>query len=119
MKFLVDAQLPARLARDLTEEGHDALHTSQLPDGNRTTDEDIASLADADDRVVVSKDRDFRDAHLLRGTPRRVLVVATGNISNNELVGLFSEHLAVLVSSLGQAALVELRPGQLVVHDDE
>lgn len=48
MRFLVDAQLPARLARFLNDAGHDALHTSELPDGNRTTDVRIADSADGE-----------------------------------------------------------------------
>ena len=69
MKFLVDAQLPARLARFLSKGGHDALHTTDLPDGNRTTDARIAELTDDQGRVVVTKDRDFRDGHLLSRSP--------------------------------------------------
>lgn len=64
MRFLVDAQLPARLARFLRQAGHDVVHTSDLPDGNRTPDRQIAELADGQSRVVVTKDRDFRDSHL-------------------------------------------------------
>lgn len=86
MRFLVDAQLPVRLARRLTEAGHDAVHSSALPAGNRTTDAEIGRRADAEDRVVVTKDRDFRDGHLLRARPRRLLIVATGNIDNRHLV---------------------------------
>lgn len=48
MKFVVDAQLPTRLARALQAAGHDAVHTSQLPDGNRSTDRQISLLADAE-----------------------------------------------------------------------
>jgi len=55
------------------------------PTGYRTTDPEIASIADDEGRVVVTKDRDFRDSHLLRGVPRRLLIVTTGNISNNDL----------------------------------
>ena len=65
MKFLVDAQLPARLAQSLSSAGHDALHTTELLDGNRTTDGRVAELADDEGRIVVTKDRDFRDGHLL------------------------------------------------------
>jgi predicted nuclease of predicted toxin-antitoxin system len=68
VKFLVDAQLPARLARHLADAGHDARHSSDLPDGNRTSDAEICLTADTEGRVVVSKDRDFRDSHLLRNT---------------------------------------------------
>jgi predicted nuclease of predicted toxin-antitoxin system len=45
VKFLVDAQLPARLADFLNRAGHDALHTIALPAGNRSTDSQIAQLA--------------------------------------------------------------------------
>jgi predicted nuclease of predicted toxin-antitoxin system len=62
MNFLVDAQLPARLARFLRQAGHDVVHTSDLPDGNRAPDRQIAELADGQSRVVVSKNRDFRDS---------------------------------------------------------
>ncbi|MGH3910039.1 MAG: DUF5615 family PIN-like protein [Pseudonocardiaceae bacterium] len=116
MKFLVDAQLPARLARVLADAGHDTLHTTDLPDGNRTTDAQIAATADAEDRVVVTKDRDFRDSHLLNGSPRRLLVVTTGNISNNALLALFDDHLDTIVATLDEADFVELGPRALVAH---
>lgn len=65
MKLLVDAQLPVRLAIALSAQGHDAIHTSSLPDGNQTTDAVLAATADADARIVVTKDADFRDTHIL------------------------------------------------------
>lgn len=36
MKFLVDAQLPKRLAQRLQAAGYDTLHTLDLPEQNRT-----------------------------------------------------------------------------------
>lgn len=116
MKFLVDAQLPARLAQFLVGAGHDALHTIDLPDGNRTTDAQIAELADADGHVVGTKDLDFRDSHLLSASPRRLLVVATGNVANSALLALFEEHLETVVSTFDEADFVELGPTALVVH---
>jgi predicted nuclease of predicted toxin-antitoxin system len=85
VKFLIDAQLPARLAEFLNGGGHDAIHTLGLPDGNRSTDSQIAQHADTDGRVVVTKDQDFRDGHLLGRSPRKLLVIATGNITNDAL----------------------------------
>jgi len=41
MKFLVDAQLPRRMALWLSESGHDAKHTLDLPAGNRTPDAEV------------------------------------------------------------------------------
>ena len=108
MKVLVDAQLPDRLARALVAAGHDAIHTSGLPDGNRTKDGVLVSVADGEDRVLVTKDGGFRDSHLLRGAPRRVLIVATGNIHNNELLALFDAHLDEVIAALETNGLVEL-----------
>ena len=116
MRFLVDAQLPARLAALLADRGHDSIHTTRLPAGNRTTDAAIAELADRDDRVVVTKDRDFRDGHLLGGSPRRLLVVATGNITNSALLALFDAHLDAIVAAFDDVDFVELRPTALVLH---
>lgn len=122
MRFLVDAQLPLRLPRLLVQAGHDAIHTINLVDGNRTPDAHVAQRADADDRVVVTKDRDFRDSHLLSGSPRRLLVVTIGNITNTALLGLFESYLEAVVAAFGEADYVELGPRALIVHgkrDDE
>ena len=107
MRFLVDAQLPRRLVRALAAVGHDATHTLELPEGNRSTDRTVAA-ADAEDRVLVTKDADFRDGHLLRASPRRLLVVATGNIGNDDLLELFDVNPEILVSAFESARLVDL-----------
>ena len=108
MRFLVDAQLPARLAELLKRAGHDAIHTRELPNGNRSTDREIAQVADTEGRVVVTKDRDFRDGHLLHRSPRSLLVVVTGNITNDALLSLFEMHLDEIVSAVAETGFVEL-----------
>ena len=114
MKFLVDAQLRARLARALTKAGHDAKHTTQLPNGNHSSDSDVTAFADIEDRVVVSKDADFRISHQLYGRPRRLLVVAMGNVTNNDLLAAFDVHLDVIVAAFEDADRVEMRATQIV-----
>jgi predicted nuclease of predicted toxin-antitoxin system len=118
VKFVVDAQLPAKLSRLLADAGHDSVHTSQLPEGNRIPDTTLADLADDEARVVVTKDRDFRNSHLLRRIPRRLLTVSTGNVANAELLALFAEHLDTVVDALSEADYVELGPTGLIVHGD-
>jgi predicted nuclease of predicted toxin-antitoxin system len=108
VKFLIDAQLPTRLAEFLNRAGHDAVHTNELPDGNRSTDSQVAQRADTDGRVVVTKDRDFRDGHLLARSPQRLLVVATGNITNNALLSLFELHLDAIVAAFEETDFAEL-----------
>ena len=97
MRFLVDAQLPVRLASRLGQLGHDGHHTSSLPDGNRTTDQQIAALADKDGRVVVTKDADFRNSHLLT-------------------VDLFESRLAEIERAFALGDRVELRRGAVVAY---
>lgn len=92
MKFVVDAQLPGRLARQLTAAGHDAVHTLDLPKGNRTPDPDISSFAILEKRTVITKDQDFVTQFLLRGAPPKLLLVSTGNISNDALSHLTDEY---------------------------
>lgn len=116
MKFLVDAQLPLRLARLLASAGHDALHTINLQDGNRTPDREVAQRADSGGCIVVTKDRDFRDSHLLSGSPRRLLVVATGNTSNTALLDMFEANLELIVGAFEDADFVEIGPQALIVH---
>ncbi|MDQ4055675.1 MAG: DUF5615 family PIN-like protein [Actinomycetota bacterium] len=117
MKFLVDAQLPRRLARELNGWGHDAIHTLDLPDRNTTKDSEINRVADGEARVVITKDSDFRESHLLRGTPRRLLRVTTGNIANAELIALFERNLDAIEDALTRADHVELSARELIIHD--
>jgi predicted nuclease of predicted toxin-antitoxin system len=77
MIFLVDAQLPRRLVTLLRQAGYDALHTLDLPLGNRTTDTIINELSINEQRVVVTKDSDFVDSLVLRGQPWKLLLVST------------------------------------------
>ena len=117
MRFLVDAQLPVRLARWLQEKGHDVLHTRDLPTGNRTEDSDVNELSLREARVVVTKDTDFVDSFLLTRKPHKLLLVATGNIGNEDLEGLFQGNLETIVSALDTSDYVELGRDRLVVHE--
>ena len=116
MKFLVDAQLPLRLARWLQDEGHDALHTRDLPQGNRTPDADINERSVREQRVVITKDEDFVDTFHLSREPRKLLLVATGNIGNSELEELFTSNLDEIVHALETSDFVELSRDMLISH---
>lgn len=45
-------------------------------------------------------------------------VVATGNITNDALLALFTEHLDAVVDALDEASFVELGHDRLVVRGD-
>ena len=44
MKFMVDAQLPRRLSIWFRDQGYDARHTIDLPEGNRTQDAEVVGF---------------------------------------------------------------------------
>ena len=116
MKFLVDAQLPQRLTRWLQAEGHEAVHTRDLPGGNRTGDAAINELSLHEQRVVITKDEDVVDLFLLRHEPYKLLLVATGNISNRELDRLFQDNLEEIVRAFETCDFVELDRTALICH---
>jgi predicted nuclease of predicted toxin-antitoxin system len=108
MRFLVDAQLPRRMADWLNNAGSDAVHTLDLPDGNRTTDQQVIEFADREVRVVVTKDADFVSSHLLSARPAKLLLVSTGNISNREFEQLLVPLIATLITEFQTNAFLEL-----------
>jgi predicted nuclease of predicted toxin-antitoxin system len=116
MKFLIDAQLPRRLALALQAAGHDALHTLDLPEGNATTDTAINTLSAAQERIVVTKDGDFVNSFLLSGQPYKLLLISTGNIANAPLETLLINHLEMIVTAFTEYSFLELNATSLVVH---
>ena len=116
MNFLVDAQLPRRMTTWLAAAGCDAMHTLDLPDGNRTTDEQINDVADREQRVVVTKDADFVDSHVLRGRPAKLLLISTGTISNRDLEALVVPLIPDIVRELQTHSFIELGPTGLVIR---
>ena len=116
MIFLVDAQLPQELARRLAAGGHDARHTLELPRGNRTPDVELVQVADREGRVLVTKDSDFVNSFLLRGVPRKLLLVSTGNVSNAALMKLVIPSAPRIVVAFQQSDFLELGVHGLIVH---
>src|SRR5215475_1299063 len=116
MKFLVDAQLPRRLAALLVQAGHDAIHTLDLPLGNRTTDTVINHLSLNEQRAVVTKDADFVDSFLLRQEPWKLLLVSTGNIRNAELIALFLANIERISEGFDAFDFTEISQTELIFH---
>jgi uncharacterized protein (DUF433 family)/predicted nuclease of predicted toxin-antitoxin system len=105
-----DAQLPRRAVARLTAAGCDARHSLDLPDANRTTDDQLNDLADREQRVVVTKDADFVDSHLLRGRPAKLLLVSTGNISNRDLEARVVPLIPDIVREFGTYSFFGIGP---------
>ena len=100
----------------LRKAGHEALHTLDLPEGNRTSDQTIALLADKESRIVVSKDSDFVTSLLIKGSPNRLLQISTGNIPNAELEALLLGNMTAIERSFQSGTHVEINRTTLIVH---
>jgi predicted nuclease of predicted toxin-antitoxin system len=116
MKFLVDAHLPRRLSFLLREAGYDAIHTLDLPDGNRTSDNEINEIAELEERVVITKDADFVNSFLLTRRPYKLLLVSSGNITNADLESLFIPNLRGIVDAFKDYDFIELTRASLLLH---
>ena len=116
MKYLIDAQLPKRLCLALVGMGYNSIHTLDLLDKNRTKDRVINTISLSEERIVVSKDSDFIDSILISNKPYKLLYVATGNISNNNLLRLFSNNIKEIEEIFKAHRLVELTPETLIIH---
>jgi predicted nuclease of predicted toxin-antitoxin system len=117
VNFLVDAQLPRRAAAWFSAAGCDALHTLDLPRGNRTTDAEIIEVADREQLVVVTKDSDFVDTHTLLGRPAKLLLVTTGNLSNAELERLMVPLIPLIVSEFHTHCFLEIGRAGVIIRD--
>jgi len=93
VRVLVDAHLPKRLSEFLSAHDIESKHTLDLPKMNATPDTEITRYADEENRIVISKDSDFLDNYILDGSPKKLLIISTGNISNRDLIGLFEKKM--------------------------
>ena len=76
MRFLVDVCAGHRLAEWLRQKGHDVAEVRERDP--RLTDEQVLAWAVAEDRIIVTLDKDFGEMALRLGQPHRgILRLAT------------------------------------------
>ena len=117
MRFIIDAQLPFSLKKMLVDFGHDAIHTDDLGDKERTSDNEIREVSENQNRIVISKDSDFVDSFYVKGIPKKLLIISTGNIKNSELFSLFSKNIEKIVILLDTNDLVEMNNNDIIAHE--
>jgi len=91
-------------------------HTLDLPKKNATHDTEIIQFADDEDRIVISKDSGFLDNYILDGSPKKLLIVSTGNINNRNLIQLFEKNLETLISLFEENSVIEIDEEEIRVH---
>jgi predicted nuclease of predicted toxin-antitoxin system len=104
LKFIIDTQLPPKLAKFLRDKVFSAIHTTYFPNGHLLDDETIVQIAIRDNLIIITKDIDFLDNYLINGIPPKVLMLQFGNISNADLVALFENNIANIEKTLTDGA---------------
>lgn len=64
MKFLMDANLSYKLTISLKDKGYDVIHTDDLPDKERTKDNEIRNISIKEDRIIITKDSDWNSCKI-------------------------------------------------------
>lgn len=117
MKFIVDAQLPFALSKFLSKQGFDVIHTDDLPNREFTTDSEIREISIKEERIVITKDSDFLDSYYLKGIPRKLLLISTGNIRNKALLSLFESNLNTIIELLNTYSFIEIDNYEIIGHE--
>lgn len=117
MKFIIDAQLPYILSKQIQLKGFDSIHTDDLPLMERTSDDEIRAISIKENRIVITKDSDFIDTYYVKGIPKKLLIITTGNIQNKELFGIIDKNWDDLIKLLEEYSLVELNNYDIIGHE--
>ena len=98
MRFLVDAQLPPALARQIETFGHSAEHAADC--GLATAhDEAIRSYAASSGAVIITKDEEFAIRKVLQEGPS-VIWIRIGNTRRAELLRRMEADFKAIVAAL-------------------
>ena len=115
MKLIIDAHLPLSIAIYFTN--CDVIHTSQLPEGNLTSDNSINKLTVEEKRILITKDADFYYSYIRYKVPYKLILVRLGNMRLKQLQ-LYFERNAIKISELiRENSFVILEPDRIRVLD--
>ena len=118
MKFLVDAQLPPRLSRWINGKGIDSRHAMDIENGLTLPDTTLWEFARNEQEIIITKDSDFVDLALLKGSPPQIVHVQLGNVANNILIEVFDQNWDTLVTAIeGKAKVISISESQITVFE--
>jgi predicted nuclease of predicted toxin-antitoxin system len=114
MKFLCDVHISYKIVRYLINLGFEAIHINDILNKSETKDSDICKYADQNDYAVITKDSDFRNSFLVKQTPKKLIKINLGNISNSALQNIFSSNIKSITGlSDRESFLLEIDPDNI------
>jgi predicted nuclease of predicted toxin-antitoxin system len=117
MKFLVDNALSPLVAEGLRGAGHDALHIRDYR-FQAAEDKEIFSLAETENRILISSDTDFGTILALwrKNKPSIILFRRGLDHRPEKQVALLLSNLSVIQDPLEQGAVVVFEQTRLRIH---
>jgi len=121
MKILCDVHIAIKVAKFLQSKGIETEHVNQILDKWHTKDDDISQYADKNGFTVLTKDKDFKDSHFIKQTPRKLIKVSLGNISTNNLIVTIDNVLDKLENlfSSNKKCYVEINQDELIIIKED
>lgn len=96
MKFLCDVHISYKLAHRISDLGYECIHVNTILDKWFTKDRAIATFVDQNDYILISKDVDFKNSFLIQQSPKKLIKVNLGNVSNRVLTEIISNNLELI-----------------------
>lgn len=109
MRFLLDEQLPPKLAELLVEQGHEAEHINRIGLGG-SSDADVWQYCINVKAVLLTKDADF--LHFARSdeTETSVVWIRIGNVTTTVIWDIFKIALPEILGAIdGGERIIEIR----------
>ena len=118
MKFLCDVHIPYKLSKHLEKLGYESTHINLHLDKWYTKDNKIIAYADSNDMILISKDSDFRDSYFVKGSPKKLIKINLGNISNQELIEMIEKNIKLIKQlSKKEKFCIEIDKDGIVIYE--
>ena len=115
MIFWIDEQISPKFAAWVAQRFQVTCHSVDTLGYFSTPDADIFEKARKASVIVITKDRDFREMVLEKGTPPQVIWVTCGNTSTARLQSIFEKAFPLALDLLRNGeALVEITDSPVV-----
>ena len=87
------------------------VHATDL--GDRKTDVEIWQYAKLNDLVIITKDTDFYDRIILKGSPPKVIWIRLGNLKREVLEKRIQNEWKKIKNLIDKFSLIEIHPDRI------
>ena len=110
MKLLLDANLSWRLIEKLKAYFTDCFHVDKIGLSNPAKDGEIWNYALIHQLIIVTNDEDFLNYSQVKGFPPRVVLLRTGNQTNDFILSLLIKYKTEIeaLNSSNEIGLLEI-----------